>query len=202
MNQRSLLFPAIITAAFIFGSCSGGSKESNEKLKLPETPVTESESTTEGTAQYKVDSAFQDQLTGVFKAYVPLKDALVKSDVEAVKKGAAAVHEALSKTDMMLLSDAAHHDWMVYLQQMEAPLKTMQEATNIEVQRKSFSDLSGALYKSIKAYGLTGATAFYDFCPMAFNNKGGYWLSDQESIRNPYFGDQMLTCGEVIEEIK
>ena len=30
---------------------------------------------------------------------------------------------------------------------------------------------------------------------MAFNNEGAYWLSDAEQIRNPYFGDKMLTCG-------
>jgi Cu(I)/Ag(I) efflux system membrane fusion protein len=32
---------------------------------------------------------------------------------------------------------------------------------------------------------------------MAFDNKGAYWLSDQAKIRNPYFGDKMLECGEV-----
>ena len=32
---------------------------------------------------------------------------------------------------------------------------------------------------------------------MAFDNKGGYWLSETEDIRNPYFGASMLSCGEV-----
>jgi Cu(I)/Ag(I) efflux system membrane fusion protein len=34
---------------------------------------------------------------------------------------------------------------------------------------------------------------------MALNDKGAYWLSEFEEIRNPYFGDAMLTCGEVVE---
>ncbi|MBU0469082.1 MAG: efflux RND transporter periplasmic adaptor subunit [Candidatus Omnitrophica bacterium] len=37
---------------------------------------------------------------------------------------------------------------------------------------------------------------FLNFCPMAFNNEGGYWLQDSEDIKNPYFGAKMLKCGE------
>jgi Cu(I)/Ag(I) efflux system membrane fusion protein len=37
---------------------------------------------------------------------------------------------------------------------------------------------------------------------MAFNDKGAYWLSDKEAIRNPYFGDKMLTCGSVEETLR
>jgi Cu(I)/Ag(I) efflux system membrane fusion protein len=38
---------------------------------------------------------------------------------------------------------------------------------------------------------------YKEYCPMAFDNKGAYWLSESEEIRNPYFGKSMLTCGEV-----
>jgi Cu(I)/Ag(I) efflux system membrane fusion protein len=91
---------------------------------------------------------------------------------------------------------------MTYAAGLESSLGNIQNASDLETQRTAFSTLSGNLYKSIKAYGLDGSTAYYDFCPMAFNNKGGYWLSDQEKIRNPYFGDQMLTCGSVRETLK
>jgi Cu(I)/Ag(I) efflux system membrane fusion protein len=37
---------------------------------------------------------------------------------------------------------------------------------------------------------------------MADNSKGADWLSTDENIKNPYYGASMLTCGEVIEEIK
>jgi Cu(I)/Ag(I) efflux system membrane fusion protein len=36
---------------------------------------------------------------------------------------------------------------------------------------------------------------------MAFNNSGAYWLSDNATIRNPYFGDKMLSCGSVEEKL-
>ena len=38
---------------------------------------------------------------------------------------------------------------------------------------------------------------YKQFCPMAFNDQGGYWLSNSKEVRNPYFGDKMLKCGMV-----
>jgi Cu(I)/Ag(I) efflux system membrane fusion protein len=37
---------------------------------------------------------------------------------------------------------------------------------------------------------------------MADDNKGADWLSTEESIKNPYYGQSMLTCGEVTDTIK
>jgi Cu(I)/Ag(I) efflux system membrane fusion protein len=36
---------------------------------------------------------------------------------------------------------------------------------------------------------------------MAFDFDGAEWLSDSDQIRNPYFGDKMLTCGSVEDTI-
>ena len=37
---------------------------------------------------------------------------------------------------------------------------------------------------------------------MADNNNGAYWLSKEEKVLNPYFGDAMLKCGEVKQVIE
>jgi hypothetical protein len=37
---------------------------------------------------------------------------------------------------------------------------------------------------------------------MANNNTGAYWLSDSKEIRNPYLGNEMLTCGKVKETVQ
>ncbi|MDH4090220.1 MAG: DUF3347 domain-containing protein [Cyclobacteriaceae bacterium] len=150
---------------------------------------------------FAADAEFQEQLASVFTAYVALKDALVSSNVNKVSAEAVATKQSLAKTDMKLLSGAAHNDWMNYLGAMETSLKEMENSADIESQRIAFSILSDNLYKSIKAYGLGGATAYYEFCPMALNNKGGFWLSREEEIRNPYFGEKMMTCGEVRETL-
>ncbi|MCZ8216951.1 MAG: DUF3347 domain-containing protein, partial [Cyclobacteriaceae bacterium] len=104
--------------------------------------------------------------------------------------------------DMKLLTGAAHNDWMNFVSGLNTSLQSIQATDDIEVQREGFSALSDNLYKSIKAYGLGGTNAYYEFCPMAFNNQGAFWLSNDDKIRNPYFGDKMLTCGEVKEKLK
>jgi Cu(I)/Ag(I) efflux system membrane fusion protein len=35
-----------------------------------------------------------------------------------------------------------------------------------------------------------------------FNKTGAYWLSESADIRNPYYGEAMLTCGETKETMK
>jgi Cu(I)/Ag(I) efflux system membrane fusion protein len=45
-------------------------------------------------------------------------------------------------------------------------------------------------------------TLYVQKCPMANNNKGAVWLSTEKEVRNPYYGEQMMTCGSVIEVIK
>lgn len=205
MKTRSIFFPLLVAAiAFASISCNGKKEEAhdhehaagNEHPASPETTADSAE------PQFKVDAAFQQQLSGVFNAYVRLKDAFVSTDEKKVSAEAATTRKALAAVDMKLLSGAAHNDWMNYLGGMESSLKEIESSSDIEAQRKTFSTLSDNLYKSIKAYGLGGATAYYEFCPMAFDNQGAYWLSDAEEIRNPYFGDKMLTCGSVTEKLK
>jgi len=37
---------------------------------------------------------------------------------------------------------------------------------------------------------------------MADNNNGAFWLSLEKEIRNPYYGEAMLKCGEVSQTIE
>lgn len=203
---RILAIPAVALAVFL-GSCSGAKDEkssdtiSSEEAEKSEQPadVTKTEA---GKPQFTVDQIFQQQIANIFKAYVDLKEAFVASDAQKVKKEAEKTGEVLSKVDMKLVSGAAHNDWMIYLKEMETGIDAIKATDDIEVQRESFSKLSYGLYKTIKAFGLGGTTAYYEFCPMAFNDEGAYWLSDNSKIRNPYFGDKMLTCGSVEETLQ
>lgn len=74
-------------------------------------------------------------------------------------------------------------------------------APDLETQRRHFSTLSNEMVRLINNSGLESGTVYVDFCPMALNDKGAYWLSSEKEIRNPYFGDAMLNCGEVKKTI-
>jgi hypothetical protein len=208
MKTKSILFSLLFAAtAFAFlTNCSGNKKEdateSHEGHDEKEHASGSTAAEEASEPQFQVDARFQEQLADVFTSYIELKDAFVASDASKAKGEATETKNALAKVDMKLLSGAAHNDWMNYLAPIETSLKEIESSTDIEAQRKSFSTLSDNMYKSVKAYGLGGKQAFYEFCPMAFNNEGAYWLSEQEQIKNPYFGDKMLTCGSVKEKLK
>lgn len=206
MKIRSIVLPTLLAAlTFLFYNCGGKKESSHEGHGAKDT--VEHVSKTEGYAQavgpqFSVDAKFQSQLAGVFSSYVSLKDAFVASDPAKVKSESSSTEASLGKVDMMLLSGSAHNDWMNYLSGLKGSLQSIQASADIEEQRKAFSDLSDNMYKTIKAYGLGGVDAYYEFCPMAFDNQGAYWLSSEDKIRNPYFGEKMLTCGEVKEKLK
>lgn len=169
--------------------------------------ASQSKLATQGTEKSKeksfsVDTRFSKQLGAVFNPYLRIKDALVAADVKTAAAKSSEVTVILEKVEMALLKGEAHRKWMEQLKQMQESLKLIQSAKDIEIQRASFSRLSDALYMSIKAFGVDGLHAYYQYCPMAFDNKGAYWISDSEQISNPYFGEKMLRCGETKETLK
>ncbi len=208
MKTRSVISSMLFAAASLvmLAGCSGGGKHDHGAESGHDhghEHASGSEAAVEaGNPQFQVDAAFQQQLAGLFNSYIELKNALVDSDPAKAQSVATEVKTSLEKVDMALLSGAAHNDWMNWLMPMQKSVSEISQASDIEEQRKSFSGLSDNMYKSIKAFGLGGEEAFYEYCPMAFNNEGAYWLSDNSEIRNPYFGDKMLKCGVVKEKLR
>lgn len=148
------------------------------------------------------DPAFKAQLTKVYENYLLMKDAFVESDAHKVMTAAGDVTKALNNVDMGLLKGDAHIVWMENLDVLEKTATSISKLMDIEKQRSEFAKFNIAFYKSIKAFGLSNVTAYYQYCPMAEKDKGAYWFSSSEEIRNPYFGDEMLGCGENRETFK
>lgn len=142
---------------------------------------------------------FRKQLTAFVQSYLPIKDALVKTDTDATQKTISPAKASLSKVDMKLLEGKAHDIWMDLLRPMQSSLDKITQTSDVEEQRKYFETLSDNLIEAVEYFGVVENTIYRQYCPMAFKDQGAYWLSSEKEIRNPYFGDMMLTCGEVKE---
>lgn len=195
---HSILF---IISLLLFLSCAETKKESAEDQMHM---MSEEEETLEApqAPQYLAEETFRSQLNDVFTAYVELKESFVASDLNKVKASGLKVSDALNKVEGSKLEGAAKMDWTTYNENMSGELNKLKDVTELESARALLPALTEYMYKIIRAYGLNGVTAYYAYCPMAFNNKGGYWLSNEKKIRNPYFGDAMLACGGVREQLK
>jgi hypothetical protein len=74
-------------------------------------------------------------------------------------------------------------------------------SSDIKEQRNTFLILSKDIIALLKGAKFKSAPIYVDFCPMADDNKGGYWLSLNKAIENPYFPEHMKECGQVKEQI-
>ena len=149
------------------------------------------------TERLKVSADFQNQLKMVFNDYVILKDALVKDDSDISKKAANDMLISLGKIDMDLLTDKnAFNHWMSIAKGIEVSANSIAGTTQIKEHRNHFKGLSAQLTLAVQLFGID-QKVFKQFCPMADNNKGAYWLSLENEIRNPYFGAAMHKCGSV-----
>lgn len=153
----------------------------------------------EGTPSFITETpgSFKEQLNQLANQYLPLKDALVETDAEKAKNNLDGFSTALEKVDMKLLKGDAHMFWMEQYNIMSTHSKKLVALDDVEKQRIQFGFVSDALITSLNAFGTKGETLYIQHCPMAFDNEGGDWISKEEGIRNPYYGDKMMKCGLV-----
>ena len=127
-----------------------------------------------------------------------LKDGLVASDathVQHLAKEGVVVAKQMSTTDM---NDMAKQ----HLAIISEKLTSISKASSLEKQREDFIMLSENMILVGNQMKGLNEKVFVQHCPMADNNKGANWLSLDEEIRNPYYGDAMLTCGSVVHTIE
>jgi len=158
----------------------------------------------EETKEMASSKDFGKEFSNVIVSYLSLKDALVEDDGSSAQKLSKTLKTSLINIDMSLLKGDAHTSWMSAQESLNTLVDQIVNTNEISIQRKLFSNLSQSLTNIIKSLSIkmpNNDPLYLEYCPMADNNKGAYWLSLEKEIKNPYFGKAMLRCGEVKEEI-
>lgn len=145
--------------------------------------------------------AFHEQLAALYDAYLAAAAALAADDAPAAQATARQAREALAAIDVSLLDGPVHERWMAHQRELSAAIDAMASATTLEQLRAGLDTFTQALSGPIETFGLHDRAAFRVHCPMAFDNRGAFWLQANEDIRNPYFGQMMLKCFDTIEPI-
>ncbi|MDF1548618.1 MAG: efflux RND transporter periplasmic adaptor subunit [Bacteroidales bacterium] len=145
-----------------------------------------------------IPDKFKVQLYNTVNEYIKMKDAFFASNTQAVDKSAKDMKSSLKKIDMELLEGNEHMAWMDMLTMINFTLDQVLKGKNIDEKRVGFRDLSNNITTSIEKFGIkSDKTLYLEYCPMADDNKGAFWISANKEIQNPYFGEQMPKCGEV-----
>lgn len=137
-------------------------------------------------------------LQNTLPLYLVLKDALVADDGSAAASAALAFSKELKTLEVSSLGREKH----LILQKAAELAGDMAETTELDTQRDLFVKVNSAFIPLVKSAGIAGQTIYIQHCPMADNNQGAYWLSLEKGIRNPYYGESMLTCGSIKDSIK
>lgn len=131
--------------------------------------------------------------------YFAASSALARDDphsaAEALESFQSALADILAETSV----SEAPGGIRAALLRLSEQIRTIEHA--LTPLRKRFADISITLKNIFESYAYTEDRRVYIvFCPMAFDNAGGYWLQDSEKIENPYFGASMFSCGELTHE--
>lgn len=142
--------------------------------------------------------ALAGPLAPVFTSYFKLKDALVASDAVQAKEQAAALKSAVGAVDMSVLGHDVHLVWMQVMGPLADLAGTITNTDELDAQRKAFKQLATPIVDLAKA-APSSIPVYISHCPMY--QGGADWLSLEKEIKNPFYGNTMLTCGSVKETI-
>jgi hypothetical protein len=150
---------------------------------------------------FNLNAQTNSGLNKVLSDYITLKDALVKSDALNASTSAKALLTSIEAVNMSEMTAASHTQWMKVLNDLKEDAAHINETKELTHQRDHFMSLSKNLYTVFKVSNL-GVPVYYQLCPMANKGKGANWMSLDVKINNPYYGNQMLNCGKVLDTLQ
>lgn len=143
-------------------------------------------------------SMFAMKFGAVFTAYLDAQEALADDDLDAFNANAELLSGSVRVVNPAGLIGADLESW----RQAAQTLSGAGMYSEIETAREDFESMSKAMFALIERFGQPGETVLYiAHCPMAFDFKGADWIQRTRIIDNPYFGESMLRCGEILREI-
>lgn len=179
----------IVLLALVIGSCKQNAEP--EMKTAPAQSETKSKVAPSSDLNETADQSivvFEDEKFGlVYENYLALKAALVNTDNDT-SAGAAR---------LFFMAVKGNEEYSNLLNSAIA----VSEATVVEERRVAFESVTIAMEVQLASQKIVSGTIYKQYCPMAFDGKGAYWLSDSKEVRNPYYGDKMLKCGVVDKEI-
>ncbi|MDC6350173.1 efflux RND transporter periplasmic adaptor subunit [Zeaxanthinibacter sp. PT1] len=144
----------------------------------------------------EVSDSFAKFFTKALPQYLRLQEALVAGNTEAGSESARQTLKALNEGKSSLHGMARDH-----LQKSIRMLEAIAGNEILDNQREHFVILNENLIALAKNTNNLPEELYIVQCPMANNNQGALWLSKDKQVRNPYYGDAMLSCGSVIDSL-
>lgn len=165
------------------------------------TPITVADNKEQPSSMIKIKNADKAAFPsdGIVSKYLQIKNALTKDDSKGAAAAAKELIATLNNSSSTSLDTKLKNTYNGFVANAKAHVKHIVDNTGkMEHQREYFSLLSKDIYGLIKAFG-TKQTVYQDYCPMYGDGKTGYWISETKEVINPYYGSEMLNCGNIVQ---
>ncbi len=205
--MKKVIFPITIVTLLAIVSCNSNNqaaKEDHSMMNHDSTmPMQDNKMMDENIKMVSatfptIDAGASTYMKSMLQKYLGIKNALIEGNSDKAASSSAAMYEAMKGFDKSLLTA----DQKKVYDDIESDLKEHAEhisKSKLDHQREHFAMMSKDMYDMVKAFG-AGMTLYHDHCPMF--KDGSMWLSESKDIRNPYYGEKMMTCGSLEEMFK
>ena len=152
-----------------------------------------------GDEQHKivVPATFRVQLNPLYQAYLGAAAALANDDLGLARKTLAKIPPAVKEIETSSLDEMGASHWKQLSDRLVFAAYEGSEAKNRDDTRRHLGGLSGAVTGLIETFGhALDGPVYRVHCPMALGANGADWLQIPEEVRNPYYGQAMLACGD------
>lgn len=194
--MKNLIIPFFATA-LVFSACNAKSDKTNIGQDTATATETRSDTAKQTTSVKPQDFSIKEMLSN----YLKLKNALTRDDGKtAAEAGKAIVVNLQGLNANNLPADQKQTVLDIADDAKEHAEHIGDNAGKLEHQREHFAILSKDINDLLKTFP-AGQKLYQDFCPMYNDGKGAIWLSETKEIKNPYYGNKMLTCGSMKKEL-
>jgi hypothetical protein len=139
----------------------------------------------------------QPGTASLLNSYYEVKNALINADAEAAAAKAGQLIKASNSYDLKTLPEAKVNAFIAIQKSLTGDAEHIKTTKELNKQREYFAALSQHVYAMAQLVKLSGHPVYQQYCAM----KKMYWLSSEASIKNPYYGNAMLSCGRITETI-
>ncbi|HVW14123.1 MAG TPA: DUF3347 domain-containing protein [Mucilaginibacter sp.] len=150
------------------------------------------------THQFARAADLKSSFNAALKSYLDIKNALAADNSKAANDAAKQFTVALKDVPADQMDAKQKAAWQKYAEKLRYDGDHISESGEIAHQREHFGSLSANLYAVLRVFKDNDTVLYQQYCPMVKKS----WISESATIKNPYYGKEMLECGVTKETLK
>ena len=209
--MKHIILAIIISTAVI--SCKESPNKNTELKTQDSTPISETKTSplhdsavsaepinaqSQKTETVKTEAQTQNfSIEPIVKDYLALKNALVADNDKGAANAGKKLLATIKNVDVNSIPSGKQKEYEEIADNAKENAEHIgDKAGKIDHQREHLASLSKDVSDLITLFG-SSQKLYQDHCPMYNDGKGAVWISETKDIKNPYYGNQMLSCGSV-----